>query len=74
MTQLRGKRWSLFMLEAEFESFGHDRIVSEHNSMLSEFVNLHDLLHKANSVFIPSNDNANTEIAKALSKTSEFLP
>lgn len=41
--------------------------------LLDDFRKIHDLLHKVNAVFVPGNDQANTEISKALRDTARWL-
>lgn len=73
MSQLRGRTWTKFQIEAEIEHFGEDSIVQEHNALLYQFRRLHDLLYKANAVFVPGNDGACRENAEALMESEEFL-
>ena len=73
MSQLRGRDWTQFQIEAEIEAYGETRIVDEHNALMAQMRKLHDLLHRANACFVPSNDEACKMIADALREAEAYL-
>lgn len=73
MNQLRGREWTNFQIEAEIEYYYTYRIVEEHNTLLRKFRKLHELLHRTNCCFVPSNDEACNINSNALKETEEFL-
>lgn len=73
MSQLRGRAWTRFQIEAEVDMFGEARIVNEHNALLYQMRRLHELLHKANAVFVPSNDESCKLNADALRESEPYI-